>query len=352
MRHPYFSPVRRPSLWAGAGLLAMGLAGCGGGSDGTAAGPAAGAAPSAPVVTTLSGTAATGAPIQGGAVQVLCRGASAPLLATTSSTGTWEVDTTGQTLPCAVRVQGGNLPAGQAYHSVALRFGNTNVTPLTDLMVAHLAGQSPAVWWGNSGPVDWSVATANALEQSLQSLRKALGLDALHGIDPVADVFKAQRQDAMDDVLEALRLALERLGMSYQTLLASAATVDFSMPDSFRVTLRETHHSVTVSPGGVVVDGPSGGSHTLTLNVTASGFAMPPVVVRNVPMPTSQEEFCGWVNDPANPQGLSQTMQGASGRVDIRSCSFSGSVGRISAVVVVTSPISTSMPYDVVYTYQ
>ena len=108
---------------------AAGLAACGGGDDGGATTPA-------PAATSLSGTAAVGAPIAGGTVQVRCSGANV-LESVTSASGTWRVDTTGQSLPCAVRVTGGNLAAGQALHSVALSFDTLNITPLTDLIVAN-----------------------------------------------------------------------------------------------------------------------------------------------------------------------------------------------------------------------
>ena len=110
--------------------LSVLLAGCGGSGSST------------PAASTLKGVAAVGYPIIGGTINVSCAAASA-LTATTSSTGGWQVTVSGQTLPCAVQVAGGTINGianSTSYHSIATAFGNVNVTPLTDLMVANLVG--------------------------------------------------------------------------------------------------------------------------------------------------------------------------------------------------------------------
>ena len=109
MTYPNRLTLQRPLRWMGALALAAGLAACGGGgsSSNDGAAPVNPPKPPAPVATELFGTAAIGAPIAGGKVEVRCQGGATLLTATTTATGTWQVDTTGQALPCAVRVTGG-----------------------------------------------------------------------------------------------------------------------------------------------------------------------------------------------------------------------------------------------------
>lgn len=316
---------------------AAGLVACGGGDDG--GGPAA---------TSLSGTAAMGAPIAGGTVQVRCSAGNV-LSSVTSASGTWQVDTTGQSLPCAVRVSGGNLAAGQALHSVALSFDNTNITPLTDLMVANATGKLPAAWWGSTGPADLATLTSAQVDKALTSLRSALGLPVLQTFDPRTVAFTAAPKDKVDDVLEALQQALANLGVDYAALIEAASKVTFTLSDGFRVALGNAHTTITV--GGTGGTGGTGGAYTLTLNVSAAGVATPPITITNVPKPATQAEFCSDINSNSSGIGLAQAIPGGTGTLTINSCAFSGNSGSVSATVSITSPMVMSVPYTVTYTY-
>lgn len=357
----YFTRIHaaRPLRWMGALALMMGAAACGGGGDSADLGASAGpTTPAAPKATALSGTAAVGAPISAGTVEVRCEGSTTVLRTVTAATGAWQIDTTGQALPCALRVTGGSLPAGQAYHSVAMAFGNTNITPLTDLMVANAVGKVPAAWWGSEGPAQLATLGQASLDKGLTALRAALGLDALKGVDPRTAQFTAMPKDKIDDVLEALGLGLKQSGMDYAGLLSTAASQNFVLPENFRVVLANSYVTITMGgsgsgsgSGSVDVPG-TGGNYTLTLDVTASGMVLPPVTITNVPKPPSQAEFCGWVNDPASNLSLNQFSNGATGGITITGCSFSGNVGQVSATMTITSPVSMTVPYNVIYTYR
>lgn len=346
--------VQRPfRRWLAAALVAS-VAACGGGSDSSSpeaganpdeAAPTTPASPTPPVVpttTSLFGTATTGSPLKGGAVEVRCDGSTNVLSAIASDDGTWQIDTTGQTLPCAVRVSG----AGWAYHSLATSYDRINISPLTDLMVARATGKLPAVWWGSAGPTELGALTQSALDDALAALRTALGLQGLEDLDPTTAV----TQDRILDVLQAMQLALSQTGIDYAGLLSSAATGGFTWPESFRIALADAYTQVTGE--NIVVEGP-GGSYTLVLEVTANGIVGMPITMENMPKPSSQEEFCGWVNDPSGSLSLDQYSNGGgTGTLTINSCSFNGTVGRISATMTITSPISMTVPYSVTYTYR
>ena len=76
MTYPNRFALQRPLRWMGALALAAGLAACGGGgsSSNDGAAPVNPPKPPAPEATELFGTAAVGAPIAGGKVEVRCQG--------------------------------------------------------------------------------------------------------------------------------------------------------------------------------------------------------------------------------------------------------------------------------------
>ena len=192
--------------------LAIGLTACGSTDDSSS----------------LSGTAATGAPIVGGAVSVVCK--SGPELgATTSATGTWSVTLTTQTLPCKVRVTGGLVNGAanaEAYHSVAAELGTVNITPLTDLAVAQLAKEDPATWFGKRDGAAFSAIDAAKVAQAVSAVVNSLGLATYLGSDnPLKTAFtaKVQATDRIDLALEALKQA-----GAHGTIRAAAITQDFA----------------------------------------------------------------------------------------------------------------------------
>lgn len=349
-----FGPLRRAFVLSA--VASLGLVACGGsGSDDDANTPVT------PVATQLSGTAAIGAPVAGAAVQVRCADASRVLESVTNAAGVWQVSTTGQSLPCAVRVSGGNLPPGQTLHSAALDFGHVNITPLTDLIIANATGKLPAAWWGSTGPADLSALTAPTVEKALTQLRSALALPALQNIDPRTATFTAAPKDAVDDMLEALQQALSTSGISYQALLNEASKANFLLSQDFQLTLQTAHHTITVGGTGTGTGtgtetgtGPGTGTignYTLTLNVTASGMALAPITLTNMPKPNTQGEFCDEVTGINSSISLKQSIPAGMGSLTINNCAFNGSVGQVSATMSISSPVSMTVPYSVTYTY-
>ena len=286
----------------------------------------------------------------------------------TNAAGVWQVSTTGQSLPCAVRVSGGNLASGQALHSAALDFGNVNITPLTDLIVANATGKSPAAWWGSNGPADFTALTASGVEKALSQLRSALALPALQKINPLTAAFTATPKDVVDNMLEALQQALNSSGISYQALLNEASKANFMLSQDFKLTLQTAYHTITVGDTGAGNGagngngngngngagnggGSTSGNYTLTMNVTASGIAIPPITITNIAKPATQSEFCDELTNPSSDLSLNQSIPAGTGSLKINSCSFNGTVGQVSATLVITSPYAMTVPYTVNYTY-
>jgi hypothetical protein len=224
---------------------------------------ACGGSDTAVAPSTLSGTAAVGLPIVGGTVDVKCASGSA-LTTTTSATGTWQVTISGQTLPCAVQVSGGQVGGAaqtQPFHSIAVSLGTVNVTPLTDLVVANLTGANPGTWFSAAS---FTVVNAQAITTALNSVSTALGLSSQLGtINPLTAAFQAQNGDTMDDILEAFRAAITAVASDYAALLAAASSGNFSAFTGFGPAFAVAYVDLT---GGT---NNGGGSVTCGANETA-----------------------------------------------------------------------------------
>lgn len=215
--------------------LAAMLAACGSSDDDTS--------------TTLGGTAAVGAPIAGGLVQVKCAG-GAGLQTNTSTAGAWQVEINGQTLPCAVQVSGGKINGTDntvPYHSVANTFGTLNVTPLTNLVVANLVQGDPTTWF--NAPTFAQINTNNT-NTALGKVAEGLGLKTqLANLDPLTATFKAENGDKLDDMLEALQKAAVAVSTDYNALLAAAKSSNFGPFSGFGQAFTVAYTDLTNSTG-------------------------------------------------------------------------------------------------------
>ena len=116
------------------------LAACGGGSSPDAVTPP----PVVPASLMLSGTAATGAALAMRPVEAKCASGTSAALATgpTGVDGKYSFAIAGGALPCVLRV---TTADGSVLHSLATGTGasataTANITPASELVLAHLAG--------------------------------------------------------------------------------------------------------------------------------------------------------------------------------------------------------------------
>jgi hypothetical protein len=247
---PVSAPSRRRGVTLLAGLgLSLVLAACGSSDD------------------TLSGTAATGAPIVGGTVDVKCK-TGAALSATTSDAGAWSVTLGGQTLPCKVRVRGGNVPQGDGssqantsdYHSVAAAPGTVNITPLTDLAVAQLAKEAPSAWFGKVAAADFTTIDAMKVAAAVTAVVDALGIKDFLGTDnPLTTAFvaKVNATDKIDQALEALKRAGSHTAILEAAMSAASAADLTSAAAAFKSAVMA---ALPVSGGGGDAGGGGSGS--------------------------------------------------------------------------------------------
>lgn len=195
----------------------LALASCGGGSDTS----------SSSSDPSLSGVAAIGAPVSGGTVTVRC--ATGPTLtATTRADGSWSAVLDGQTFPCMVSVTGGNVPAGQTLHSLALGTGHLNVTPLTTLVLAAALGVDP----DDLTTLPSLEEARAALEQGITKVAAFLEASGYSGVpsDPFTQSFVPTAGDAYDDLLEQIARSLDDAGISVGELIETVASGNDNVP--------------------------------------------------------------------------------------------------------------------------
>ncbi len=196
---------------ASAGLLT--IYGCGGGGGGTAA------APEAVVAQSFSGNAAAGLPLVGTVTVKDANGASrsTPI----GANGAYTVDVTSMTAPFMFRAEGNVGGRNYILHSAASAAdvnGTINITPLTDLIVANIAGQVAETYF-NSG--DFSTLTRAELDAETSSLRaKLLPMLQAMGVDSSIDLLRT----AFTPMSSALDKALDVISVSVDPL-TNAATI-------------------------------------------------------------------------------------------------------------------------------
>ena len=180
---------------------------------------------------TINGVAAVGTPIVGGNISIICAAGSS-LSTTTDTSGTWQVNFSGETFPCAVEVSGGTINAvanTTNYNSIAISAGTVNVTPLTDLLVANLVGTTtPSTWFAglSSNPAQLASITQTQVNTAITNLSTTLlsGLTQLSANNPITTTFTPTSGNVSDDMLTALSTAMTNTGVPYTTLMGDAST--------------------------------------------------------------------------------------------------------------------------------
>ena len=230
--------IKRLTLALAGAALAT-LAGCGGG--GGSSSPAA-----ATPALTLTGTAATGAAISGGPVTVKC--ASGTGSATTNADGSYTVIVSNGAFPCLAKVTAAD---GSVLNSVVTGTGGSsavaNITPVTQLIVASLAGGDPAAYFAAfdaTAATGVTSAKVAAAQTSVVATLKAAGQD-LSGLGDLltgslVPAAGGSAGNAYDKALDALKAALTAGGI---TLADLSKTVIATSPNTPPAT-----------PGGTPID--------------------------------------------------------------------------------------------------
>lgn len=220
--------------WSIASLLvATLLTACGGGGGGGGGGGSSGttATPSL----TISGVAATGAAISGGAVDVTCQAGTGA--ATTNADGTYSVSVSAGQQPCILRATD-PITKLQLHSLVETGATTANITPITDLVVANTLGADPSTAYSNfTVGLQQQVTASNisAAVTKVQAATAALGASAdMSGIDPMKGALQPATAnaagDATDKKIDALMAALaaadKKIADLSAVIKASSSTTD------------------------------------------------------------------------------------------------------------------------------
>ena len=188
--------------------ICMLLAACGGGGGG-----------STPL--SISGTAATGAALADASVQIKC--ASGTGTATTAANGSFSVVIPGAALPCVLEATGGTTKLHSLIESGAGSTVKANITPLSELLLARLAGAAPATLFETFDAAAQAKLTASALGAARTSLIAGLdGVVDLNNVDPLKDTLVIG--NPLDQLLDTLAATLLLAQTTLQDLALAVAT--------------------------------------------------------------------------------------------------------------------------------
>lgn len=275
----HLAPKTLIQFAAGASLV-VALAACGG-SNGAKVGTSS---------SSTTGTAAVGAPIVSGAVELKCA-SGATASATTDANGNWSVPLKASDYPCAVRVTGGQangVALATPLHSVAAAPGTTNITPLTDLIVSVLGAGDPDAWFSSltSGAIAGAITSSTlsaAQSKLLAALASLPGQPALpSGFDPLTSTFTPTHGNAGDDLLESYASALRAAGLTQSQAALHTAAGEALTQSTFTASAFTTPNLTTINAGlstnldgtlAMVIPDPNRGTLTGTANLGSTATA-------------------------------------------------------------------------------
>ena len=185
--------------------LALLVASCGGGGGGGGSS-----------VATISGTAATGAPLANAAVELKCKAGTGS--GTTDGAGKFQVTVAGAQAPCLLKAKGQGT---ELVSALTTSGGTANITSLTHLLAARVLQGAPVAAFDGAGEQTFGRVT----DQGMSAAQGEVAAELLRigaqmpSVNWVSQPFTATAGDAMDGALDLLKT---RLGEQSKTLDGAA----------------------------------------------------------------------------------------------------------------------------------
>ncbi len=330
------------ALALAAAALTVGLTACGGGDDAAAPAPAPAAA--LPATATITGVAATGAPIAGGKVNAV-NAAGKTATATTAADGSYAISVPAGA-PYALNITDA---AGKIWYSYAPDAGVANITPLSTLALSKANANKPLsglydAWGTTRLSSDTVLDAAKLLNANFQSQLAAKGVDATK-FNVFDTPFSANRT-GFDAVLDNVRVQFNCTATSCTESVTSPAG---STVVTWNSNLATGGISLSFTAGGVTTNlnvnigackAAAAGTYSMLVDTTVTGLgvSIPQICVDGLPAaPTSQADFCS---------GADYAAQLPAG-VQVISCTFASNVGTYN--VRISTPLV--LDYTVKYTF-
>jgi hypothetical protein len=180
---------------------------------------------------TLSGTANNGAAISGKTVEAKC--ASGTGSGATSTDGSYNVSIDGGTWPCLAQVTAAD---GTVLHTVAAGSDSSataNITPVTELVVASLAGADPAAYFaGFDSTAAAAVTSTNvaAAQTAVVATLKSGGVDLTAVGELITETLTPAYTTALNDLATALTSSGTTLADLTTTVAATSTTTTTGTP--------------------------------------------------------------------------------------------------------------------------
>lgn len=230
------------------------LTGCSGGGSGPATG--AGAAPAGSG--TVTGVAATGAPLRGTVFLTDSSETRQKRERSTDSEGSYTFNVSGMTAPFMIKAVDSSDPS-KKYYSIATEPGITNVTPLTSIVVADATGSDDlGDLFENYKPGELKLysgkmaASGKALQTALAPL---LALSNAQNTDLVNGVFQANHS-GIDAVMDSVKVVLNNGNFTISNTSSPTVpifTAQLGMIGQGRLNLSAQQNVPTVQSAGSVL---------------------------------------------------------------------------------------------------
>ncbi|HQN66086.1 MAG TPA: di-heme enzyme [Methylophilus sp.] len=164
----------------------------------------------------LNGVVFTDAPIVGANVVVKCASENNSVSVKTDTSGKYSVKANNSNFPCVLEAAGGRVDGAEnalKLHSVAYQSGLHNITPISELSLAHAAKRMPDALFDS--PVKPLFPAELDVSQGLVYVKKQLNLTQL-GLLP--DNLSSKELEEGDAVHQVLRALMEKVALSQHSL--------------------------------------------------------------------------------------------------------------------------------------
>lgn len=201
-------------LWIAllAAALMSGLQACSDGTSNASSTPVPLPTPASPTTVPVSGTVATGAPVPGASVSLLCAAGGSVLNATADATGHYDMTVADScAAPFMLKATGSVDGVTVTLYAFADAAGNINITPLTHIAAGIAAGGDPALEFAavlaatRRVSDTWGSASASNARSQLAAKLTEMGLSISGLSDLLHPRFNARSGDPIDDLLESLK---------------------------------------------------------------------------------------------------------------------------------------------------